>query len=54
VVLLENPSPGRTATISVFLGEFGLSGAFSRSLAWVASKVAMILRTCQLHSSLTM
>jgi hypothetical protein len=43
VVLLENPKPGRAATVSAFLGELGLSGAFSRSLACVASKVAMIL-----------
>jgi hypothetical protein len=42
-VLLENPKPGRAATVSTFLGEFGLSGAFSRSLAWVASRVAIIL-----------
>ena len=33
VVLLENPKPGRAATVSAFLGEFGLSGAFSKSLA---------------------
>ena len=44
VVLLENPKPGRAATASAFFGEFGLSGAFSRSLAWVASRVAMILK----------
>ena len=43
VVLLENPRPGRTATASAFLGEFGLSGAFSNSLCWVMSSVAMIL-----------
>jgi hypothetical protein len=43
VVLFENPSPGRTATVSAFLGEFGLSGAFSKSLCWVESSVAMIL-----------
>lgn len=44
VVLLENPKPGRAVTVSAFLGEFGLSGAFSKSLACVASKVAMILK----------
>lgn len=43
VVLLLNPKPGRAATGSAFFGEFGLSGAFSRSLCWVASKVARIL-----------
>jgi hypothetical protein len=32
LVLFENPSPGRTVTASAFLGEFGLSGAFSKSL----------------------
>jgi hypothetical protein len=31
-VLFENPKPGRTTTASAFLGEFGLSGAFSNSL----------------------
>lgn len=41
-VLLEKPKPGR-ATASGFLGEFGLSGAFSSSLCCVASNVAMIL-----------
>jgi hypothetical protein len=44
VVLLENPKPGRAATVSAFFGEFGLSGAFSSSLAWVVSKLAKILR----------
>ena len=32
VVLFENPNPGRTLAASGFLGELGLSGAFSRSL----------------------
>ena len=32
-VLLENPNPGRALMVSAFLGEFGLSGAFSRSFA---------------------
>lgn len=32
VVLLENPKPGRTFVTSGFLGEFGLSGAFSSNL----------------------
>ena len=32
LVLFENPSPGRTVIVSAFLGEFGLSGAFSKSL----------------------
>jgi hypothetical protein len=33
VVLFEKPRPGRGATVaSTFFGEFGLSGAFSRSL----------------------
>ena len=44
VVLLENPKPGRAAAVSAFLGELGLSGAFSSNLAWVASNVAIILR----------
>ena len=44
VVLLENPSPGRAATVSAFLGELGLSGAFSNNLAWVASRVVIMLR----------
>ena len=43
VVLFENPKPGRGTTVSAFFGEFGLSGAFSKSLCWVASSVAMIL-----------
>jgi hypothetical protein len=43
VVLFENPSPGRTAgAASAFFGEFGLSGAFSRSLCCVDSSAAMI------------
>lgn len=42
-MLLENPRPGRPALASSFLGEFGLSGAFSNSFCWVASRVAMIL-----------
>ena len=32
VELLENPRPGRVVTASAFLGELGLSGAFSKSL----------------------
>lgn len=44
VVLFEKPNPGRTpATTSGFLGEFGLSGAFSNNLCCVVSKPAMIL-----------
>jgi hypothetical protein len=43
VVLFEKPRPGRTATVSAFLGEFGLSGAFSKSLCCVESSVAIIL-----------
>lgn len=43
VVLLENPEPGRAVAVgSGFFGELGLSGAFSRSLRWVASRVAMV------------
>lgn len=48
VVLLENPRPGRTAVASAFLGEFGLSGAFSKSLCWVESSVAMMLAVISL------
>ena len=44
VVLLENPNPGRAATaVSGFLGEFGLSGAFSSNLCCVASRPADVL-----------
>jgi hypothetical protein len=42
VVLFENPNPGR-ALASGFLGELGLSGAFSSNLCWVASRPAIIL-----------
>jgi hypothetical protein len=43
VVLFENPKPGRTAVVSGFLGELGLSGEFSSNRCCVASKLAMIL-----------
>lgn len=43
-MLFENPKPGRAAAASAILGEFGLSGAFSRSFCWVNSSVAIILR----------
>lgn len=44
VVLLEKPIPGRAATAaSGFLGELGLSGAFSSSLCCVASRPVSIL-----------
>ena len=43
-MLLEKPIPGRAATaVSGFLGELGLSGAFSSSLCCVASRPADIL-----------
>jgi hypothetical protein len=45
VVLLEKLEPGRLLAASAFLGEFGLSGAFSSNLCWVASRVAIILTT---------
>lgn len=44
VVLLEKPIPGLAATtVSGFLGEFGLSGAFSSNLCCVASRPVDIL-----------
>jgi hypothetical protein len=43
VVLLEKPRPGRAVVVSGFLGELGLSGAFSSNLCCVASRFAMIL-----------
>lgn len=43
VVLFEKPKPGRAATGSAFLGEWGLSGAFRKSFCWVASRVSIIL-----------
>lgn len=51
VVLLEKPKPGRTAAGSGFLGELGLSGEFSRSLCWVASRVDRMLGGSQLEYS---
>jgi hypothetical protein len=42
-MLLEKPRPGRPPLASAFLGEFGLSGAFSSNLCCVASRFAMIL-----------
>ena len=47
VMLLEKPSPGRAATGSAFLGEFGLFESFSNSLCCVASSFAIILIICQ-------
>ena len=43
-VLFEKPKPGRGLLASTFGGEFGLSGACSRSLCCVASRALMILR----------
>jgi hypothetical protein len=50
VVLLENPRPGRATIASAFFGEFGLSGAFSKSLCCVGSSVAMILTIISSHT----
>ena len=43
VVLFEKPKPGRTVVVSGFLGELGLSGAFSNNRCCVPSKFVMIL-----------